>query len=66
MKIKVFLNIFGTLLRILGLLMIIPCVVAARYGEISSIIAFAIPALLTWLFGVALEQFGDYKVLGNR
>lgn len=66
MKIKVFLNVFGTLLRILGLLMLVPCVVAGIYGEISSIIAFAIPALLTWLFGIALEQYGDYEVLGNR
>lgn len=66
MKIRAFLNIFGTLLRILGLLMLIPCVVAATYGEISSIIAFAIPAFFTWLLGIALEQFGDYEVLGNR
>jgi len=66
MKIRVFLKLFGTLLKILGLLMLVPAGVSLVYGEEEGIIAFLLAALITLIIGIILERTGVDEVLGNR
>ncbi len=66
MRIKVFLKVFGTLLKLLGALMLIPAGVSLVYGEIEGVIAFVVPALFTLSIGLAMEFLGDEQVLSNK
>jgi len=65
-RIKVFLKVFGTLLKLLGALMLIPAGVSLVYGEIEGVIAFVVPALFTLSIGLAMELLGDEQVLSNK
>jgi len=65
-RIRVFLKVFGTLLKLLGALMLIPAGVSLVYGEIEGVIAFVIPALFTLSIGLAMELLGDEQVLSNK
>jgi trk system potassium uptake protein TrkH len=65
-RIKVFLKVFGTLLKLLGALMLIPAGVSLVYGEIEGVIAFVVPALFTLVLGLAMELLGDEQVLSNK
>lgn len=66
MRIKVFLKVFGTLLKLLGALMLIPAGVSLVYGEIEGVVAFVIPALFTLVIGLVMELLGDEQVLSNK
>ncbi len=66
MKIKIVLGILGTLLKILGVLMLVPGVVATIYNEPSGIVAFALASLLTLSVGVILRRFSSDEELGNK
>jgi len=66
MKIEVLLRAFGSLMRILGLLMLVPGIVAAYYGEISGVISFGLTALITLGVGSALRTLGPDEEMGNR
>lgn len=66
MRIRVFLKVFGTLLKLLGALMLIPAGVSLVYGEIEGVIAFVIPALFTLVIGLVMELLGDEQVLSNK
>ncbi len=66
MKIRIVLGILGTLLKILGVLMLVPGVVATIYKEPSGIMAFALASLLTLSVGVILRRFSSDEELGNK
>lgn len=66
MKFKVVLGVLGTLLKILGVLMLVPGVVATIYNERSGIVAFALASLITLFVGVILRRFSSDEELGNR
>lgn len=66
MRIKVFLKVFGTLLKLMGALMFIPAGVSLVYGEIDGVIAFVVPALFTLVLGLVIELVGDEQVLSNK
>jgi trk system potassium uptake protein TrkH len=42
-RVRVFLRVFGTLLKLLGGLMLVPAGVSLLYGEIEGVIAFPYP-----------------------
>jgi len=65
-RIRVFLRVFGTLLKLLGALMFIPAGVSLLYGEIEGVIAFVIPAFFTLFMGLAMELLGEEQVLSNK
>jgi trk system potassium uptake protein TrkH len=66
MKIRIVLGIVGTLLKILGVLMLVPGVVATIYHEPSGIVAFALASLLALSAGVILRRFSSDEELGNK
>jgi trk system potassium uptake protein TrkH len=65
-RIRVFLKVFGTLLKLLGALMFIPAGVSLVYGEVEGAIAFIAPALFTFSLGFVTEFLGDEQVLSNK
>ncbi|TFH50715.1 MAG: TrkH family potassium uptake protein, partial [Methanothrix sp.] len=54
MKIRIFLRLFASLLKILAVLLLVPGAVAAFYAETGGVIAFAITSLLTLAAGIIL------------
>jgi trk system potassium uptake protein TrkH len=66
MKIRIVLGIVGTLLKILGVLMLVPGVVATIYHEPSGIVAFALASLLALSAGVIMRRFSSEEELGNK
>jgi len=56
MKIRVFLGLFASLLKILAVLMLVPGAVAAYYAETGGVIAFAVTSLLTLATGIILAR----------
>jgi trk system potassium uptake protein TrkH len=66
MKIRIVLGILGTLLKLLGVLMLVPGLVATIYHEPSGIVAFALASLLTLFAGVILRHFSSDEELGNK
>jgi trk system potassium uptake protein TrkH len=56
MKIRVFLGLFASLLKILAVLLLVPGAVAAFYAETGGVIAFAITSLLTLAAGIILGR----------
>jgi trk system potassium uptake protein TrkH len=59
MKYPIVLNTIGTILAVLGLLLVIPGIVAAIYGEPNGVVAFALASLLTLSFGLLLRHIGS-------
>lgn len=47
MKIRIFLRLFASLLKLLAVLLLVPGAVAAYYGETGGVISFALTSLLT-------------------
>ncbi len=66
MRAKVFLKVFGTLLKLLGALMVIPAAVSLVYGETAGVAAFALSALITLVLGQGMEMAGREDVLTNK
>jgi trk system potassium uptake protein TrkH len=59
MRIRVFLRLFASLLKILAVLLLVPGAVAAYYGETGGVIAFAIASLFTLASGIALGRLSS-------
>jgi trk system potassium uptake protein TrkH len=59
MKYPIVLNTIGTILAVLGLLLVIPGIVAALYHEPNGVVAFALASLLTLSFGLLLRRIGS-------
>ncbi len=66
MRVRVLLRVFGTLLKLLGALMLIPAGVSLLYGEIDGVIAFVIPAIFTFFIGLMMVIFGEEEILTNK
>jgi trk system potassium uptake protein TrkH len=66
MRIRVFLRLFASLLKILAVLLLIPGAVAAYYGETGGVIAFAITSLLTLVSGIALGRLSSSEEPGLK
>jgi trk system potassium uptake protein TrkH len=66
MRSRVFLQVFGTLLKLLGGLMLIPAVVSLAYGEVEGAVAFFVASIFTFLLGAAMNLFGSEEQLNNK
>ncbi len=66
MKLRAFLRLFGSLIKLLALLLLIPGVVSAYYNETQSVIAFALTSFLTLLIGIALGSSGSNEEIGHK
>jgi trk system potassium uptake protein TrkH len=56
MRIRIFLRLFASLLKILAVLLLVPGGVAAFYAETGGVIAFAVTSLLTLAAGIILGR----------
>ena len=65
-RIRVFLRVLGTLLKLLGGLMLLPAGVSFLYGEVEGVIAFVLPALFTFAIGLLMAILGEEEVLTNK
>jgi trk system potassium uptake protein TrkH len=59
MKYPIVLNTIGTILAVLGSLLVIPGIVAALYNEPNGVVAFALASLLALSFGLLLRHIGS-------
>lgn len=66
MRAKVFLKVFGSLLKLLGAFMFIPAAVSLVYGETAGVAAFILSALITLAIGQGMEMVGREDVLTNK
>jgi trk system potassium uptake protein TrkH len=66
MRTRVFLRILGSFLKLMGVLMLVPGVVAAIYGESSGVISFALTSLLSLMTGIVFEHAGVKETMGNK
>jgi trk system potassium uptake protein TrkH len=66
MKIRVFLHLFGSLAKLLALLLLIPGAVAAYYGEPRGVIAFALTSMVTLAAGILLSRLGREEEMGIK
>lgn len=66
MRLRVFLRLFGSLLKLLAVMLLVPGAVAAYYGETRGVIAFALTSLLTLATGIILGRLGSDKEMGHK
>ncbi len=66
MKIRVFLHLFASLLKLLAVLLLVPGAVAAFYGETEGVIAFALTSLLTLASGIVLGRLASREEPGLK
>jgi trk system potassium uptake protein TrkH len=66
MRIRIFLSLFASLLKLLAVLLLVPGAVSAYYGETDGVIAFALTALLTLGSAIILSRFSSYEDPGIK
>ena len=66
MRVRIVLGIIGTVLKILGLLLLVPGLVAALYHETDGIMAFALTSLLSVSCGILLKRLGEKGEVSNK
>jgi trk system potassium uptake protein len=66
MKLRIVFDVIGTVLKIMGLLLLVPGFVSAYYHETSGIAAFALTALLSICTGIILSRLGAKGDVGNK
>jgi trk system potassium uptake protein TrkH len=66
MKLRIVFDIIGTVLKIMGLLLLVPGFVAALYHETSGIVAFALTSLLCMSAGIVLKRLGVKGDVGSK
>jgi trk system potassium uptake protein TrkH len=66
MRIRVFLRLFGSLIKLMALLLLVPGAVAAYYGETRGVIAFALTSFLTLATGIVFERMGSNEEMGHK
>ncbi|MFB3764064.1 MAG: TrkH family potassium uptake protein [Methanotrichaceae archaeon] len=66
MKTRIFIRILGSIMRLMGVILLVPGLVAALYGETSGVISFGLTSLLTMLTGIILERIGTAGTIGNK
>src|SRR5512147_2096532 len=63
---RVVLGIVGTLLKILGVLMLVPGIVSTIYDEPAGVAAFALASMLAISTGILLRRFSSEEDVGNK
>jgi trk system potassium uptake protein TrkH len=66
MKLRIVFDVIGTVLKIMGLLLLVPGLVSAYYHETSGIAAFALTSLLSIGTGIILSRLGTKGDVGNK
>ena len=66
MNLKIVFDTIGTVLKIMGLMLLVPGVVAAIYHETIGIVAFALTSLLSICTGIILGRLGTKGDMGNK
>jgi trk system potassium uptake protein TrkH len=66
MRIKIFLRMFGSLMKLLALLLLVPGAIAAYYGETKGVIAFALTSFLALAVGILLERLSSEEEMGYK
>ncbi len=66
MRIRVFLRLFASLLKLLAVLLLVPGAVAAYYAETGGVIAFALTSLLTLASGIVLGKLSSDEEMGLK
>jgi trk system potassium uptake protein TrkH len=66
MEIKVVLNTLGQLSVLLGVLMLVPGIVAAVYKEPLGVTAFAFSSIAAIIIGIVIKHFGTNGDMGHR
>ena len=66
MRIRVFLRLFASLLKILAVLLLVPGAVAAIYSETGGVIAFAATSLISLATGIVLGKLSSKEKPGLR
>jgi trk system potassium uptake protein TrkH len=66
MRVKIFLRLLGSLLKLLALLLLVPGAVAAYYGETRGVIAFALTSFLTLTAGIISERLGSQEQMSYK
>jgi trk system potassium uptake protein TrkH len=65
-KLPIVFDVIGTVLKIMGLLLLVPGFVSAYYHETSGIAAFALTSLLTIGTGIILSRLGTKGDVGSK
>ncbi len=65
-KLPIVFDIIGTVLKIIGLLLLVPGLVCAYYHETSGVVAFALTALLSICTGIIISRRGKKGEVGNK
>lgn len=66
MKQQIVLHIIGMVLKIIGLLLLVPGMVSAHYNETNGVMAFALTAILAIITGIALIRYGKEGEVGVK
>ncbi|HNY35472.1 MAG TPA: TrkH family potassium uptake protein, partial [Methanothrix soehngenii] len=66
MKYPIVLDVIGTVLKIMGLLLLVPGLVSAWYHESCEVVAFALTALLSIGSGIIMSRWGKKGEVGNK
>lgn len=66
MRIKIVFGILGTLLKILGVLMLVPGIVSTIYDEPAGVAAFALASMLAISTGILLRRLSSDEDVGNK
>jgi len=66
MNARVFLKLFGNLIKFMGALLIVPGAVAAYYGEPAGVVSFALTAFIAMISGMVLERLGEDGKMGVK
>lgn len=66
MKLLIVSDIVGTVLKIIGLLLLLPGLVYAYYHETGGVVAFALTAMLSIGAGIVLSRLGVKGIVGNK
>ena len=65
-KLPIVFDIIGTVLKIIGLLLLVPGFVCAYCHETSGVVAFALTAMLSICTGIILSHLGTKGEVGNK
>jgi trk system potassium uptake protein TrkH len=66
MRFRIVSGILGTLLKILGILMLVPGIVSTIYDEMAGVAAFALASMLAISTGIFLRRFSSEEDPGNK
>ncbi len=65
-KLPIVFDIIDTMLKIMGLLLLVPGFVSAYYHETSGVVAFALTSLISICFGIIRSRMVRKEEVGNK